>query len=148
MMLVIAAVVRGQEGVDFARDVQPILSDNCYRCHGPDAGARKAGLRLDTREGAIADLGGRAAIVPGLTARSRLLERVAAADPGDRMPPSHTGKRLTKAQIATLETWIAQGAPWGRHWAFVPPKAVAVPPGAPPNHHIVGARLEAPIVAC
>ncbi len=110
-------------GVDFNRDIRPILSDNCFACHGPDDRARKAGLRLDIRSGAIQPLrGGRQAVVPGDPERSVLLARVTTTDPDDVMPPPQTGKRLTPEQIERLRQWIAAGADWQEHWAFVPPQ--------------------------
>jgi mono/diheme cytochrome c family protein len=106
--------------VDYARDVQPILSDRCFGCHGPDASTRAAGLRLDTFEDATADRGGgRFAIAPHDPDASVVLLRVAEADPATRMPPA-PGLPLTEAEVATLRRWIAQGAPYGRHWAFEP----------------------------
>jgi mono/diheme cytochrome c family protein len=110
-------------GVDFGREIRPILSDNCFACHGPDEQQRKAGLRLDLRSGALATLkNGRQAVVPGDPARSTLLARVTTADPDDVMPPPKTGKKLTPAQIQKLRDWIAAGAEWPEHWAFVPPR--------------------------
>ncbi len=113
--------------VEFNRDVRPILSDNCYQCHGPDKVQRKADLRLDTEAGAFADLGGHRAIVAGDVDKSELFQRLIADDEGERMPPVKSGKRLTKSQIELIRRWIAQGAQWQKHWAFLPPVA-AVPP--------------------
>ncbi len=115
----------------FSRDILPILSDHCFACHGPDAAARKGGLRLDTHEGALA--GGKEdgpAITPGDPTRSSLLRRIRHADPDEIMPPPSTHKPLSTAQIETLETWIRTGAPWGRHWAYEP---IARPPLPPSN---------------
>ena len=99
--------------IDFNRDIRPILADNCYQCHGPDAAKRKAGLRLDQSEGARLVLeSGHTAIVPGQTAKSRLLEVVATQDDTERMPPSRTGKRLSGEQISLLKRWIEEGAEW------------------------------------
>ena len=110
-------------GVDFGREIRPILSDNCFACHGPDEQQRKAGLRLDLRSGALATLkNGRQAVVPGDPARSTLLARVTTEDPDDVMPPPKTGKKLTSVQIRKLRDWIAAGAEWPEHWAFVPPQ--------------------------
>ena len=118
-----------QEGkIDFNRDVRPILTENCFQCHGPSKKDRKAKLRLDTRAGARADLGGYAAIVPGKLEASELVKRITAADADDRMPPAKSRKELTAAQIKTLVEWVRQGAPYARHWAYVPPKAAAPPP--------------------
>ncbi|MEE2888131.1 MAG: PSD1 and planctomycete cytochrome C domain-containing protein [Planctomycetota bacterium] len=134
--------------LDFARDVRPILSENCFQCHGPDDNARKAGLRLDRREGALADLGGHAAVIPGRPDKSELIARITHRDPSERMPQQKTGKQLTPEQIATLRRWIEEGAQWSEHWAFVPPQRPALPRVVnrswPRNaiDHFVLARLE------
>ena len=117
----------GAADVDFQRDVRPILSAACYSCHGPDAEHREADLRFDTQEGATADLGGYAAVVPGDPANSSLIERVTSTDPDTVMPPPDSGQELTQQQIDTLRRWIAEGAKWSRHWAFVPPEQPTVP---------------------
>ncbi len=109
----------------FNEDVLPILSNNCFACHGPDAAAREAGLRLDTRDGAIAD----GAIVPGDPDASGLLHRVTDDSAKRRMPPAHTGKQLSTEEIDILRRWISDGAPWEGHWAYVPPTAVHPPGG-------------------
>jgi hypothetical protein len=114
--------------VDYTRDIRPILSDNCYACHGPDKNQRKAKLRLDTKEGALAELrDGSRAIVPGKSADSVLIDKVAADEPTERMPPPSTGKRLGPRQIALLKKWIDQGAAWSGHWAFEPPRRHPLP---------------------
>jgi mono/diheme cytochrome c family protein len=114
--------------VDFSRQILPILSDNCFACHGPDAGQRKARLRLDTRDGARAALrDGTLAIVPGKSADSVLIQRVASEDSSQRMPPPRTGKRLTPEQIDLLRRWINEGANWSLHWSFAPPRRAVVP---------------------
>jgi hypothetical protein len=113
--------------VDFARDIQPILSENCYHCHGPDEKTRKAGLRLDTKEGAFRQRKGRALIVPGKSDKSELIQRVASADPEEVMPPVDSNRKLTAKQIDLLKKWVDEGAVWGQHWAFVPPKRPALP---------------------
>src|SRR5206468_444130 len=89
--------------VDFNRQILPLLSENCFACHGPDAGQRKAKLRLDTKEGAFGELrSGGHVIVPGKSAESKMIEKITAADPKDRMPPAKTGKQLKPEQIALL----------------------------------------------
>jgi len=108
--------------VDFARDVQPILSDNCYACHGPDEAKRMAGVRLDTKEGALAKGPAGPVVVPGDAAASRLMARVAHAKTAMRMPPAASGKTLSDAQIATLKLWVEQGAQWTAHWSYTPVK--------------------------
>ena len=99
--------------VDYNRDVRPVLADNCYRCHGPDAAERKAGVQLDIQEAAFAPVkrGGRA-LVPGDIENSLLVHRITASDPGDLMPPPESGKSLTAEQIDILRRWIAEGAQW------------------------------------
>ncbi len=112
--------------IDFTREVRPILAGKCFRCHGPDEKARKAGLRLDQRDGAVKKLrGGRFAIVPGDPGKSELIARVASDDDGEVMPPLKTGGRLSPAEVATLRAWIAQGASYAAHWSYV--KAVRPP---------------------
>jgi mono/diheme cytochrome c family protein len=107
-------------GVDFARDIQPLLSDNCFACHGPDAKQRKADLRLDTRDGALADLDGVSAVVPGKPSESELVARITTDDEDDLMPPPDSGKQLDAAQKALLQRWIADGAEYDLHWAYKP----------------------------
>jgi len=104
--------------VDFAREVLPILSDNCFHCHGPSETGRKAGLRLDLREEALKERKGRSAIVPGKTEASELVRRLDLTDPDEVMPPPDSHKVLSRSQKDVLKRWIAEGAPWGRHWAF------------------------------
>ncbi|GIT12601.1 MAG: hypothetical protein CM1200mP34_0070 [Verrucomicrobiales bacterium] len=113
--------------IQFNRDIRPILSDHCFACHGPDANHRKAGLRLDTREGVVADLDGYSAVVPGEPARSELLARITTGDEDDLMPPPETGKPLTDGGKKRLRDWIAQGAEYEAHWAYLPPKRPALP---------------------
>ncbi len=124
----LGALVGAQEPIDYQRDVRPILSDNCYQCHGPDGNERKAGLRLDVREAALRELpSGERAIVPNDPDASALLQRVHASDPDVHMPPPKSGKDLTDAQRATLRRWIEQGAEFTQHWSFVAPKRAALP---------------------
>ncbi len=111
----------------YSRDVQPILAAHCFNCHGPDATTRKAGLRLDTPEGATKVLrSGDRAIVPGKTNESVLVSRIHAAGK-DRMPPPKMPRGLSAAEKTTLERWIAEGAEYQRHWAFVPPQRPPLP---------------------
>jgi mono/diheme cytochrome c family protein len=110
--------------VTFNRDIRPILSDNCFACHGPDQNRRMAGLRLDVRSEAVR----RGAIVPGKPDQSSLIARVMAKQPQVRMPPPSTHRELTPAQRSLLRQWIAEGAQYEKHWSFVPvPKRVALP---------------------
>ena len=110
--------------VDFNREIRPIVSENCFACHGADETQRKAKLRLDTREGAFMKA---AVIVPGDSAESRLIQRVTAEDPAKVMPPPESGHKLTDAQIELLRRWIDEGAKWETHWAYKPPEWPEVP---------------------
>ena len=121
------AVAAKSRDVNFNRDVRPILADKCFQCHGPDEAVREAALRLDTSEGAFADLGGYAAIVPGDVEASALVERIFETDRDLVMPPPATKLALTESEKGTLREWIKQGAKWSKHWAFVPPVKSAVP---------------------
>jgi mono/diheme cytochrome c family protein len=113
---------------DFARDIQPILSDNCYQCHGPGESSRKGGLRLDVKEGAYGTgKSGKTAIAAGRSGDSELARRITTGDPDDLMPPPESNRKLTPAQIDLLKRWIDGGARWGMHWAFVPPVRPEVP---------------------
>ena len=120
--------------LDFNRDVRPILADRCFRCHGPDAGPRKRGLRLDTQAGSRATLrDGLRALVPGDWAASEAAKRIASLDPDEVMPPPSLNRPLSAAQKATLRAWIEQGAEYAPHWAFVAPKASVAPIAADKN---------------
>lgn len=113
--------------IDFNRDVRPILSDKCFACHGPDEKQRKAKLRLDVEKDAKADRDGSPAIVAGKLDESELIARITAQDESERMPPKKVNKPLTAREIETLKRWIAEGAKWSRHWAYVPPTKHAIP---------------------
>ncbi len=116
------------DAVDFLRDVRPILSTHCFKCHGPDAKARKAGLRLDVREEALKPAkSGDRAIVPHQVDESSLTERVLSTDEDEVMPPPSAKIPLTPEQKDILQRWIAQGAEYRPHWAFVPPRRPPVP---------------------
>jgi hypothetical protein len=116
------------QDVQFNRDIRPLLSDRCFFCHGPDEKNRKAGLRLDTFEGATKDRGGYRTIAPGKPDESELLKRVTAHDPGEVMPPPQAKKpAITPEEAALLRRWIAQGARYQGHWAFQPLAATAPP---------------------
>ena len=137
----------------FTRDIKGILSNRCVRCHGPDAESRHGGgdegLRLDTFAGATADLGGHAAIVPGSPDESEIIARITSDDPDLVMPPPDAGERLPAKQVDLLKRWIAAGATYEPHWAYVTPKSPAVPEvkdAAWPKNDIdrfILARLEA-----
>ena len=107
--------------IQFNRDIRPILSDACLHCHGFDANKRKAGLRLDTPEGALAQRQGRPAVQAGDLAASELWRRVTTNNPAALMPPPDSGKKLKPEQVALLGQWIEQGAAYQRHWSFEPP---------------------------
>ena len=113
--------------VDFDRDVRPILSDKCYQCHGPDSATREADLRLDTQDGAFANLEGRFAFRAGDVEKSEALKRINSADLDERMPPPSSKLVLTDAEKKVLRQWVEQGAPWGNHWAFVAPVKHSLP---------------------
>ena len=113
--------------VDFNRDVQPILSENCYHCHGPDAGARKADLRLDTKEGAYRTKDDITPVKPGDSAGSDAIVRIFSSEKDEVMPPPKSNRKLTEAQKEMLKRWVDEGAQWGEHWAFVAPRRAAVP---------------------
>jgi hypothetical protein len=136
------------EPVDFNRDVRPIFSKNCFACHGPDGSHRVSKLRLDRRESVVQEHKRGAAIVPGAPDQSELYRRITAADESEHMPPKETGNHLTAAQVATLRRWIAEGAPYAEHWAFVKPQRPPLPAVADPTwprnglDYFVHARLE------
>ena len=118
----------GSGKLTFNQDIEPILSENCYQCHGPDPGGRKAGLRLDRAEFALAPHGkSGAAILPNNPDQSPLIKRVESRDQKQTMPPPEAHKTLTTGQIALLRRWIREGAVYQDHWAFIPPQRPAVP---------------------
>ena len=113
---------------DYGRDVRPILSQFCFKCHGPDDGQRQAGLRLDTREGATAKSeSGKTPISPKQPQLSELVRRIESVDPDEAMPPASTKRVLTAAQKETLKKWIASGAEYAPHWSFVAPQRPEMP---------------------
>ena len=126
----VAAAARGvPEKVDYAWDVRPILSNNCFSCHGNDVGKRKAGLRLDIAANAYAPVPEdrrRRAVVPGHPEKSELIRRLLTADDELKMPPKASHKTLSPAEIAVLTRWIEQGAKYKPHWAYVAPRRVSV----------------------
>jgi mono/diheme cytochrome c family protein len=113
--------------VDFNRQIRPILSAHCFGCHGPDAGKRQAKLRLDTRAGALAPRKGHKTITAGEPQHSELFRRITAKSVDERMPPAETNKPLSKPQIELIRKWIAGGAKWQDHWAWVTPTRPQLP---------------------
>lgn len=127
--LLVPAVVRAEpvDQVQFNRDIRPIVSTNCYHCHGPDKGTREADLRLDERESSLVDRDGVPAIVPGKAESSELLRRITSTDDHERMPPAGSGKKLTAEEADTIRRWITQGANWQPHWSLILPSKPTVP---------------------
>lgn len=150
-LLALSGAAFAEERLHFSREIMPVLSKSCFTCHGPDESQRKAGLRLDTFEGATAVLdSGDRAIVPGDPDASTLIARVTAHDPADRMPPDGKGKALSQHQVDLLRQWIREGATFEKHWAFSAPVQAAAPTPArfadrvrSPIDAFVFSRLEA-----
>jgi len=134
--------------VEFNRDIRPILSDNCFVCHGPDNNLRKAKLRLDLDKGLYADNDGVRILVPGKPAESELFKRLTHAERSQRMPPAKSNKELTPAQIELVKLWIEQGAKYQGHWSLLPPVKLAAAEvknkawTSSPIDHFILARLE------
>jgi hypothetical protein len=116
------ALCAAPKPVDFSREIRPILSDKCFHCHGPDESSRKAGLRLDDRDGALSKV-----VVAGDAAASKLWQRVSHEKKALRMPPAYSGLTLTDAETALLKRWIEEGAKWETHWAYTAPRRVEPP---------------------
>ena len=138
-----------QAPVSFNRDIRPIMSDTCFRCHGPDRSSRMANMRLDLREAAIHPLkDGNIPIVPGDPARSAIVQRVMAPNPAMRMPPQYAHKDLTEEQKQTIRRWVAEGAVYEGHWSYqpvtraTPPRAAAHAPIENPIDNFIQSRLE------
>jgi uncharacterized protein DUF1553/uncharacterized protein DUF1549/cytochrome c len=123
MLLMAASTCIHAQSLDFNRDIRPILSENCFYCHGQDGNKRQADLRLDQRDAAVKA----GAITPGDIAKSSLVARILSDDPEQMMPPPKSNRRLSLEQKKTLERWIADGANYQTHWAFVPPSRPAEP---------------------
>jgi Protein of unknown function (DUF1553)/Protein of unknown function (DUF1549)/Concanavalin A-like lectin/glucanases superfamily/Planctomycete cytochrome C len=113
LLFVAAGGLQADESVRFNRDIRPILAEHCYHCHGPDSGKRKAGLRLDRENAKV--------IVAGKPGDSELIRRITSKDPEERMPPPSAGRDLSPAKTELLRRWVAEGAKWEKHWAFIPP---------------------------
>src|SRR5688500_705837 len=115
----VAAPKSSSKAIDFNRDIRPILSDNCFKCHGPDENERKAKLRLDRHEDALKPAkSGDFAIVPGEPKKSKLIERITSTDEDEVMPTPKTKKKLTQQQKDLLTRWIVDVDKWHSHWAF------------------------------
>jgi len=128
LLLTVPALAVDAGSIDFNRDIRPILSDNCFACHGPDKAHRKADLRLDTKEGALAAItDGVWAVKPGDLDKSEVYKRIITTEADDLMPPRKSGKTLTAAQKDLIKRWIEEGAAWAEHWAIVAPQRPAPP---------------------
>ena len=123
-----AAAARTTTSVGYDRDIRPLLSDRCFKCHGPDASSRKAGLRLDLFDSATDNTNNSAAIIPGNIEESELWRRINSTDPDEQMPPPTSNKKPTTAEDRELiRNWIIAGAKYEPHWSFVPPKRSPAP---------------------
>ena len=139
----IASSSDGASPILFSRDVLPILSDSCFQCHGPDANkGRKGDLRLDDEADAKRERDGHRVIAASDVDASELVRRLLSNDPEEQMPPPDLGRPLTSAQISTLRQWIAEGAKWGKHWAFERIERPAVPETAHPVDALVQRGLD------
>ncbi len=132
------------QAVDFNRDVRPVLAQHCFACHGMDEQARKGKLRLDLRDSALGKgKSGEIAIVPGKAEESEFIRRIFSHDEDEQMPPPHTKKVISEKDKAILKAWVADGAKYEQHWAYVPPKQAALPKdGVHPVDAFIRARLE------
>lgn len=147
-LLLSTSVFAGAGPVEFNRDIRPIMSDTCFFCHGPDKAKRKAGLRLDDPEAAVAERDGIRAIVPGKPDQSDAIERLFSTDPEEMMPPPDSNKKLTPEQKELFKRWVAEGAVYQPHWAYIPPVRPAAPtvqdkryPSESPIDAFISARL-------
>lgn len=147
--LILSTTVFATAGpIEFNRDIRPFVSDTCFFCHGPDKAKRKAGLRLDDRDAAIAERDGIRAIVPGKPEESDAIERLFSKDPEEMMPPPDSNKKLTPEQKELFKRWVAEGAVYQPHWAYIPPVRPSVPaiqdkryPAEGPIDAFISARL-------
>lgn len=136
------------ETVQFNRDIRPILSDNCFHCHGPDQAQRQADLRLDREEDAFAKPNGVTILQPGKPEKSELYRRIVSQDEGERMPPSDSGRSLSPRERELIRQWISQGAKWQSHWSLIRPSSPRIPDVKTPDwcnnpiDRFVLARLE------
>src|SRR5262249_27689628 len=123
----LAAEKNAVKKLDFNRDIRPILSENCFQCHGFDEKARQAGLRLDQADSAYAEHDSGKAIVPHHPDQSELWRRITSTDESEMMPPPDSHRKLKPEQKETLRRWIEQGAPYAKHWSFIAPVKAEVP---------------------
>ena len=143
--LLIASGALAAEPIDYGRDILPIFSNACFKCHGPDEHERKGKLRLDTHEGLLgAGQSGDVTVVPGASARSELILRITSPHEDEVMPPPAANKKLTAAQIELIKRWVNEGAPWGRHWAYEAPRPPAIPIPKNAAAHSVATTASAP----
>ena len=144
LLAMLPAIQIERPPADFSREVRPILAEHCFACHGPDAAARKADLRLDIEGDVIRDRGGYSVIDRVVTEDSELLLRLHGDGVLERMPPE-SEEPLSDEERDVLQRWVAEGAPWGDHWAFRAPTRPTVPAGsawsASPIDALVHARL-------
>jgi hypothetical protein len=140
LLLILSSIGRAADGIRFDRDILPILSDNCFQCHGPDEKKREADLRLDVEASAKQLKEGKGAVVPGKSVESELVRRIFSADADEVMPPPTSQRKLTAEQKELLRKWIDGGAEWGGHWAF---QKLTTPPVPIPAKF--AARTNAPI---
>lgn len=122
-----ASAASGERKISYLRDVRPILAHYCFACHGPDEATREEDLRLDLREHAFEARGSRAVIAPGAPEKSLVWLRMSSDSDSKRMPPPEQAKQPSALELATIKTWIEQGAEWEEHWAFVPPRRAPAP---------------------
>ena len=140
--LVGSNISQAKEKIKFNRDIRPLLSDNCFACHGPDEHERKAKLRLDVKDGGgFEDRDGFQAIVPKDPSNSEIIARMISDDEDEIMPPPETGKKLNKEQIELIKQWINEGAEYEGHWSFTSPSKTTKTEGHPIDHFI-GAELK------
>lgn len=137
-LLAAAPLPAAAKKLDFNRDVRPILAEHCFACHGPDEKKREADLRLDTRAGLFSEIDDIFPVVPSRPEQSEVILRITSKDPDEVMPPPKAKKELKPEQVALLREWIAQGAEFQQHWAFIAPQK-------PPVPSIAGARIRNPI---
>jgi hypothetical protein len=126
LLLVSVTALHAAE-LSFNRDIRPILSENCFYCHGQDPKHREAKLRLDLPEEAMRDRDGVRAVVPGKPDESEMIVRLLSQDRDEVMPPPKAHKQVTPEQITLLKRWISEGARYEQHWAFTPPRRAALP---------------------